>query len=152
MPAPSHRSARPRKQPEGSVANCVRGYRHTGPHEGGSEGQGARDAELLARLSALESTSPNNFRNGGGYKNPEIDSLFKVLRESTDDALRVTTMKRVNQILMYEDVDRINLVDIPDFYVWNAKLRGVQTGYSYPMKVNNAWWADTALPGAMKIS
>lgn len=113
-------------------------------------GHGSRDAEPLAQLDVYLSTAQYNKERGDAYKSPEIDAILTLLRTNADRTARVTAMKQFNEIFMARDVVMITLVENPDFFVWNAKLRGVESGYSYFLRINNAWWSDKAQPGPLK--
>ena len=116
-------------------------------------GIGSRDAEPTISTNGFAqfvSTDPLNATKGRGYKSPEYDALFATVKSNPDQKVRAAAMFRINQLMMAEDVLEVTLLEVPDFFVWNAKLRGVESGYSYLLRINSVWWSDKAEPGPWK--
>jgi peptide/nickel transport system substrate-binding protein len=64
------------------------------------------------------------FTNTAGYSNPKIDELFKVARESGNQAARAAAFSDVQKVLV-EDMPLIWLMELSFPTIYDKKLKGV---------------------------
>ena len=93
---------------------------------------GSDPAIDVARLYVSTNIRPVSFTNASGYRNLEVDELFKKGEETMDRKKRALFYREVQKKLV-SDLPVIHLIEYGTVAAWNKKLQGLHdwSAYSY---------------------
>lgn len=93
------------------------------------------------------STSYDGGRNYGGFANDRVDQLFALGRKELNHQTRMGYYRELSRII-YEDVAATFLVDAPNLWAFNKRIRGVQFSPRGPFMFHpgvRRWWVPVGL-------